>query len=299
MVRLVDRHSNYRFGSQPDIQILCSELAPIDWDYLSKLLKSFCTRPEWILLRFEAEALVSALALAAPNEGHLPLEIIRLSSQLSGRIDSLRHFELAVEKAKALGVRELYCTVPEGSGNGSLLSETRFRPWRKIVRFESAGSIDRGDRVFRSAEVGAFARDELIALIEETSAECADSQIEYYRRSIGRTADAEMTLQMMESASYDPRWWRVALSSSGQAVGIILPVTAFGELTVGFIGVRPEYRGRNIAPFLLGESWAIMKDQGLLTWCAEVDQRNIPMQRALIKSQFSPQSQAQEWRLEL
>jgi ribosomal protein S18 acetylase RimI-like enzyme len=279
------------------MQILCSRLGRKDWNRLSKLLDSFCTRPDWILLRFEAETLVSALVLAAPNELNLPLEIIRLPSR-PGKTGSHRHFELAVEKAIALGVRELYCTIPEGSADAFVISESRFRPWRKVVRFESAGPIGRGEQVFRSVAAGALLRNEVIALIEATSANCADYQIEYYRRSIGPTRDAEMTLQMMESTKYDPRWWRVALSPEGQAVGVILPVTAFGEPMLGFIGVLPEHRGQNIAPFLLAESWAIMKDQGFSTWCAEVDQQNFPMQRALIKSGFSQQAQAQEWRLE-
>ncbi len=68
-----------------------------------------------------------------------------------------------------------------------------------------------------------------------------------------------MTLKMMESTRFDPLWWRVALAPEGTAVGIILPVVAFGELTVGFIGIIPEHRGRNLASFLLAEAWLVIK----------------------------------------
>jgi GNAT superfamily N-acetyltransferase len=154
-------------------------------------------------------------------------------------------------------------------------------------------------RDYRSVEVGNFERAEIVALIEKTSEQSSDSQIEFYRQRIGGIADAEMTLQMMESTRYDPRWWRVALAPEGHTLGIIFPVVAFGEPTVGFIGVIPEYRGRNIASFLLVEAWSVMKHQGHSTLCAEADERSLSMHRALMKSQFSRRCQMQEWRLEL
>jgi hypothetical protein len=104
---------------------------------------------------------------------------------------------------------------------------------------------------------------------------------------------------MMESLSYEPLWWRVALAPEGEPVGIILPVCAFGEMVIGFIGVVPENRGRNLASFLLFEAWSVIKLQGHLTICAEADEQSVPMHCALAKSQFSRRSQKQEWWLEI
>ena len=91
----------------------------------------------------------------------------------------------------------------------------------------------------------------------------------------------------------------MALAPEGNAVGIVLPVMAFGEPTVGFIGTVPEHRGRNIASFLLAEAWLVIKRQGHLTLSAEADERNVSMHRALTKSQFSRRSRQQEWRMEV
>ena len=63
---------------------------------------------------------MDALILAAPSEFNLPLEIIRLSGGLNARNGFFRFFQWAIEKAKALGIRELYCTVPEESADGVL-----------------------------------------------------------------------------------------------------------------------------------------------------------------------------------
>jgi GNAT superfamily N-acetyltransferase/N-acetylglutamate synthase-like GNAT family acetyltransferase len=290
---------SYRTARESDREILRSELGEEAKGLLSRLLEFACTRPEWILLDFVDGALAGALALAAPSEFNRPIEIFRLYGRLEAKINSTRLFQRAIELARTLGVRELYCALPEDSADASLLSEMGFCRWRKVVRFASPGPVDLGARGYRSTEVGNFPRAKIIALINKTSEQCLDSQIEFYRRRLGPAADAEMTLQMMESTKYDPRWWRVVFAPDGNAVGIIFLVVAFGEPTVGFIGVIPEYRGRNISSFLLAEAWSVMKHQGHSTLCAEADERSVSMHRALQKSQFSRQSQKQEWRLEL
>jgi GNAT superfamily N-acetyltransferase len=290
---------SYRPARHSDLPVLRSELGEGAWRHLSGLLEFSCTQLGWILLGIEGGALAGVLVLAAPSEFNLPVEVIRLHRGLDGRVSGLRLFQLAIGKAKTLGSRLLYCTSPVDSADASVISEARFRPWRKVVRFESEGPIHPEVPRYRSTEVGNFARAVIIALIEKTSEDCRDSQIEFYRRRLGGIADAEMTLQMMETTRYDPRWWRVALAPDGNALGIILPVIAFAEPTVGFIGVVPEWRGRKIASFLLMEAWSVMKQQGYSRLCAEADERNVSMHCALIKSQFRRQWQKQEWRLEL
>jgi ribosomal protein S18 acetylase RimI-like enzyme len=288
-----------RSARQSELQILRSELAAGAWSDLARLLESACTKPEWFFLRFEAGVLADMLVLAAPGEFNLPLEIIRLHGGQDTRNDGFRVFRRAIEKAKALGSAELYCTVPEDSSDMFLLPEAGFFRWRKVVRFESAGPGDVGVRGYRSAEVGKFSRSEIVKLIERTSEGCSDSQIEFYRQRLGGMADAEMTLRMLESTKYDPRWWRVALSPERHTVGVVFPVIAFGEPTIGFIGIIPEYRGRSVASFLLTEAWSAMKQHGHSTLCAEADERSVSMHRAFMKSQFSPRSRKQEWRLDL
>ncbi len=288
-----------RVASRSDLQVLRSELAERAWSELARLLDSACTRPEWILLGFRAGALADVLVLAAPSEFNLPLEMIRLVGGLDAGNDGTLLLQRGIDTAKSLGVAELYCTVAGDSSDASALAKAGFSRWRTIVRFESAGPVDPEVRGYRSTEAGNFTRSEIIALVEKTSARGSDSQIELYRRRLGGMADAEMTLQMMESTRYDPRWWRVALSGEGNAVGIIFPVVAFGEPTIGYIGVVPEHRGRNIASFLLSEAWSLMKRQGLSTFFADADERNVAMHRVLTKSRFNRQPQKQEWRLEL
>jgi GNAT superfamily N-acetyltransferase len=288
-----------RVARRSDLRILRSKLGERAWSDLARLLDSACTRPEWILLSFGAGASVEVLVLAAPSEFNLPLEIIRLLGNLDARSDYSILLQQGIDIAKSLGVAELYSTVAEDSSDTSALIKVGFSRWRMVVRFESTDPVDFEVQGYQSTEVRNFTRSEIITLIEKTSQRCGDSQIELYRQRLGGMADAEMTLQMMESIGYDPRWWRVALTEEGDTVGIIFPVIAFGERTIGYIGVIPEYRGRNIALFLLSEAWSVMKKEGHSTLFAEADERNVAMHRVLTKSRFSCRFRKQEWKLEL
>jgi GNAT superfamily N-acetyltransferase len=290
---------SYRFGRQSDLGILRAQIGEDRWNHFSRLVVFSCTKPEWLVLGFAAGTLAASLVLVAPSEFSLPLEIIRLHGGLDGRVDSLRLFQMVIEKARALEARELYCTIPEDSIDAASISRMRFRRWRRVVRFESSGPLDLEVRNYRSAEAGRFARAEIVALIEKSSDCSADSQIEFYRRQLGGIRDAEWTLQMVESTSYDPRWWRVAVGPDGEMLGIILSALVFGEVMVGFLGVVPHYRGRRVASFLLAESWSLIKLQGHSTICAEADERNLAMHRALTKCGFSRRWTKQEWRLDL
>lgn len=288
----------YRFARQSDLETLRTELRNEDWKRLSELLEFCCTRPEWIVLGFADGALAGTLALGTHTKFGVPLELFEFHAAVKRRI-RLSQFHCAIEKARSLGSRELFFTAAENFGEHEIISDAGFRHWRNVSRLESSAPADTGVRGYQSAETHNFERAEIIALIEQTSVLSTDSQIEFYQQRFGGIADAEMTLEIMEFTEYDPRWWRVALEPAGHSIGIVLPVLAFGEPTVGYIGVLPKCRGRRIASFLLTEAWATMKPAGYPTLYAEVDQENVSMRRALAASGFSVQCRRQEWRLEL
>jgi ribosomal protein S18 acetylase RimI-like enzyme len=289
--------NGHRFAQPPDLAMLRAELSLEDWRHLSLLLDHGCLSPDWILLGFDGGLLAEALALVAPRDLSSPVELIRLHGWFGGRDGSLRLFQRALNKAQALGARELYSTALEDSQDGLILLDLGFRKWRRIARFELDSAFPDAPGGVEFVAVSDFERSEIVALIAKTSAHSADRQIQYYRRRLGEFADAEMTLQVMESTKYNPNSWRVAVDSNRRAVGIIFPVIAFGESTVGFVGVIQASRRRGIASALLAEAWRVMNREGYKSLSAETDCRNMPMQRALMKSGFALRSENQEWKL--
>jgi RimJ/RimL family protein N-acetyltransferase len=286
-----------RFAQSSDLSMLRSEMSDEDRNRFSALLRHSCTRPDWILLGFEGGALTKLLVLAAPGNLEFPVEIIPFYREPGDRDHSALLFESAIEKAAALGARELFCCPQADSADEALLSEIGFQRWRNVVRFDSISAAEAGPYNFQFASVGDFEREAIVALVAETSESSADLQIELYRERLGEMRDAEITLQVMESTRYDPSWWRVAVQTDGQPIGVIFPVIAFGEPTVGFVGVSAKHRGRGVATGLLSEARSVMTRQGYSSLSAETDVRNIPMHRALAKSGFARRWQKQEWRI--
>jgi GNAT superfamily N-acetyltransferase len=276
--------------------MLRSEMSDEDRNRFSALLRHSCTRPDWILLGFEGGALTKLLVLAAPGNLEFPVEIIPFYREPGSRNHSALLFESAIEKAGALGARELFCCSQADSAEEALLCEIGFQRWRNVVRFDDISSAEAEPSNFQFASVGDFKREAIVALVAETSESSADLQIELYRERLGEMMDAEMTLQVMESTRYDPSWWRVAVRADGKPIGVIFPVIAFGEPTVGFVGVSAKHRGRGVGSGLLSEARSVMRRHGYSTLLAETDARNLPMHRALAKSGFARRWQKQEWR---
>ena len=287
----------YRAADDSDLRTLQSELNPDAWRRLATWMDLSCTRSSWITLNLRRGTLVQALVLLTHSSYGIPLECVRLPGQaIAGTIDC-ELFRLAVDCAKRCGARELFYSAEDDLSQSVHINDLGFSRWRGVYCYESgAPSISSVDG-YRTAEVRIFPQAEIVSLIEQTSRFCDDSQTRYFQRSLGSYGDAKLTLETMELASYEAAWWLVALSPGGQKLGLILPVLNYGELTIGFIGVLPAFRGRGIASYLLEQFLPIANRSGYSPVYAEVDERNKSMQRTVLKSGFRLARRKQEWRL--
>ena len=289
----------YKIADDSDLEILRSGLNPEAWQRLAIWLELLCTKPSWIILNLARGALIEALVLLTHPAYGIPLEFVRLFRQPSGEPIDRRLFQCGIGRAKLCGARELFYSTPEDCSEKELMRELGFSRWREICCYKSIGHVISAVDNYRWVEAEMFPQAEIISLIERTSESCDDSQTKYYHNSLGRYADAKLTLETMQLASHDPRWWLVALAPGGQKVGLVLTVLEYGKLKIGFIGVVPDFRGRGIASLLLKQMFSIVKNSGYPAIYADVDQRNGPMQRALAKSGFNLERRKLEWRLTL
>jgi GNAT superfamily N-acetyltransferase len=256
-----------------------------------------CTRSSWITLNLRRGALVQALVLLTHSSYGIPLECVRLPGQtIAGPIDC-QLFRLAIDCAKRCGARELFFSAEEDLSQSERINDLGFTHWRGLYCYESGGPFFSAVDGCRTAEVRIFPQAEIVSLIEQTSKFSDDSQTRYFQRSLGSYGDAKLTLETMELASHEASWWLVALGPGGQKVGLILPVLNYGELTIGFIGVLPDFRGRGIASYLLEQFFPIANRSGHWAIYAEVDRKNKSMQRTVSKSGFRLVRRKQEWRL--
>ena len=287
----------YRTANDSDLRILQSELNPNAWRRLATWMDLSCTRSSWITLNLRREVLVQALVLLTHSSYGIPLECVRLPGQMLDRPIDRKLFRLAIDCAKSCGARELFYSAEEELSQSESFDDLGFSYWRGVCCYESRGPFISNVDCCRTAEAGMFPRAEIVSLIEQTSKFCDDSQTRYFQRSLGSGGDAKLTLETMQLASHDAAWWLVALGRDGQKVGLILPVLNYGELTIGFIGVLPAFRGQGIASYLLNQFLPIANRSGYATIYTEVDERNKSMQRTVSKTGFRLVRRKQDWRL--
>jgi GNAT superfamily N-acetyltransferase len=287
----------YRTADDSDLDMLASELNVDAWQRLARWLELSCTRLSWVTLGLARGALVEALVLLTHPAYGIPLELVCLLRRTAGAPMDSRLLRSGIDCARKYGARELFYSTSEDFPEAKLLCDFGFSPWREIYCYRSAGHIVSEIDNCNIVEAGMFARGEIISLIEQISGACDDSQTKYFCHSLGSYRDAELTLEIMELAAHDPCWWLVALGSGERQIGMALPVLNYEKLTIGFIGVAPEFRGRGIASYLLSNLQPIINRSGYSDIYAEVDKRSRSMQRTLAKSGFRTECVKQEWRL--
>jgi GNAT superfamily N-acetyltransferase len=179
-----------------------------------------------------------------------------------------------------------------------LRSELGERAWSDLARLLNS-ACTRPEWILRSFGAGALADVLVLAAPSEFN---LPLEIIRLVGSLDARSDYSLLLQQgietAKSLGVAELYCTVAEGSS-DASSLIKAGFAFGEPTIGYIGVIPEHRGRNIASFLLSEAWSQMKRQGHSTLSAEADERNIAMHCLLTKCHFNRRPQKQEWRLEV
>jgi RimJ/RimL family protein N-acetyltransferase len=297
MVQTFFKKDCYRIAGKSDLDMLESELNEHDWLRLAGWLQLSCTKLSWVVLDLARGALTEALVLLTHPAYGIPLELVRLPGRTPGAPIDGRLLRSGIDCARKHGAKELFYSISGDFSEREVIGDFGFSRWREILCFTSAGHIVCGVNDYRIVEAGMFSEAEILALIEHTSESCGDSQTKHFRHLLGSYDDAKLTLETMELAAHDPCWWLVALGPGGRRIGIVLPVLEYGKLTIGFIGVAPEFRGRGIAPCLLNQLRPLVHRSGYSSIYAEVDSRNGPMQRTVAKSGFRLESVKQEWRL--
>ncbi len=81
-------------------------------------------------------------------------------------------------------------------------------------------------------------------------------------------------------------WWRVAVTSGGEAVGIAIPSATPTNRNVGYLAVLPDHRGRGYVDELLAYITRFHASQGAARITATTDAVNGPMAAALDRAGY-------------
>jgi len=167
-----------------------------------------------------------------------------------------------------------------------LLESVGFAFRRETGRFEwrdGEPNAEPGRLSFRTLEdVGAEA---FIDAIRRVSEGTLDRRIREERERLDPQGAARRYFKDAKRVEHDPSWWRLAYAPSGELAGLVMPAEPPGFLTIFYIGVVPEMRGRGYVDDLLATGTATLlavraKRRNEKPLRADTDVSNAPMAAA-------------------
>ena len=134
-----------------------------------------------------------------------------------------------------------------------LLEDVGFALRRETDRFQWRGEEPPAisDRLFfRTLE--AVGEDAFVKAMRRVSEGTLDREIREERERLGPRKAARGFFEAARMVRHDPSWWRLAYDGrSGDLAGLVMPAEPPGFLTILYVGVVPEMRGRGYADDLL------------------------------------------------
>jgi RimJ/RimL family protein N-acetyltransferase/predicted N-acetyltransferase YhbS len=164
-----------------------------------------------------------------------------------------------------------------------LLENARLTMKRETSRFEwrreNVLPIVPKRLAFRTLEeVGEEAFVEAMARVSEGT---LDRAIQDERERMGPEEAARKFFEGSDKLEYDASWWQLAYDRpGGELVGLVMPAKNPVAMTINYIGVVPEHRGKGYVDDLLALGTATLQEAGPESITADTDARNKPMAAA-------------------
>ncbi len=128
--------------------------------------------------------------------------------------------------------------------------------------------------------------EELVDVMMRVNTSTLDA---YTRRDIERWGERPTVERMIADADGLPsgnrRWWRLAYTPDGAAVGFTMPVTASAP-THWYLGVVPEHRGHRYSDDLVAETLHTLAAEGVPLISDATDVANTPMAATFARCRY-------------
>jgi RimJ/RimL family protein N-acetyltransferase len=187
-----------------------------------------------------------------------------------------------------------------------LLESLGFIFRRETGRFEWRGgepSAEPGRLTFRTLEeVG---EDKFVDAMRRVSEGTLDREIREERERLGPQRAAREFFEDARRVKHDPAWWRLAYSRpEAELVGLVMPAEPPAFLTIFYVGVVPEMRGRGYVDDLLAAGTATLleirrRDGNKKPLRADTDVANAPMAAAFERAGWARFATRREYGIDL
>ena len=277
--------------------------------YLKRMVDQGAMRPEWCLVAEEnGQWIGRGAAWTLPRVG-TPLDLVLLDLPFEDQPLARRILQQFIPALRELGATDLGYVLddplqaPQWQYNAAerhdLLVGTGWTMIRETQRWERVGGDDvlpTQPLVFRSlSEVGDEA---FINVVEQISEDSLDRRIGSEREQYGPSEAARREFDDLQGMDYEPLWWELAYTPSGELVGMVMPAGSPTFGTIGYIGVVPEQRGHGYSDALLARGTATLRKAGYERLVCDTDVANVPMANAFRRANYTQFGTRREYHLE-
>jgi RimJ/RimL family protein N-acetyltransferase len=269
--------------------------------YLKSMFAAGSMRPEWCFVAQEEgedHPLGRVAFWTLPGMGE-PFALVLLDVPWDGDYMGVGTLLLGdvLNKAHSLGAREIEHVLdappmrPQFQHHPEerveLLRSVGFAFRRETGRFEWRGgepNVERGRLSYRTLEeVG---HEAFVDAMRRVSEGTLDREIREERERLGPQVAAREFFEDAQRVKHESSWWQLAYSRpEGKLVGLVMPAEPPGFLTVFYVGVVPEMRGRGYVDDLLAAGTATLlearaRDGNEMPLRVDTDVANAPMAAA-------------------
>ena len=268
--------------------------------YLQNMFAAGSMRPEWCFLAEEEDLPLARVAFWTLPGMEEPFALVLLDVPWDGDYMGVGTCLLGevLNEARSLGAEELEHVIdsppmqPQFQHHPEkrvqLLEGVGFAFRRETGRFEWRGGEPSAEPLARRLsfrtleEVG---EEAFVDAMRRVSEGTLDREIREESERLGPQQAAREFFEDAKRVRHDPSWWRLAYAPGGELVGLVMPAEPPAFLTVFYVGVVPEMRGRGCVDDLLAAGTATLLEARAeggneMPLRADTDVGNAPMAAA-------------------
>ena len=282
--------------------------------YLDQMLERGAIHPDWCFVAEEAHQIVGTIAYWALPSSDKPSDFVLIElpwereDWLSLGTQLLQHTlshmrELGVHKiGHVLDTPPMYPQWQQFPAQRSeLLTHLGFTLQRETYRFEwlAGETAPAGSQRLTFRSLTAVGDIAFIDVIEQASAGTLDRSIRQEREQGGPAHQAREMFKDLQQMEYDPAWWQLAYTQTGDLVGFVMPTKSPGAAVIGYIGVLPHQRGHGYINDLLLCTATTFYAAGERRIVADTDVDNAPMANAFRRAGYRQFATRKEYAIHL
>jgi ribosomal protein S18 acetylase RimI-like enzyme len=265
--------------------------------YLDAMFAAGSMRPEWCFVAEKNGTPVGRIAFWTLPGMEEPFAIVLFDAGWTGNHHEVgaRLLGYALDEAYRLGSWEIEHVIDappqtpqfqvHAGRRVELLEGAGFSMRRETGRFEwRGGGLSAATDRLRFRALDEAGEEAFVNAIMRVSRGTLDQEIQAGRDRLGPEGAARDFFEDAARVEHEPSWWRLAYDGpEGDLVGLVMPAYPPGFLTIFYVGVVPEMRGRGYVDHLLSAGTATLLDARVSNDTplrADTDVSNAPMSAA-------------------